>query len=149
MSTPHSIIGRAEFLTRIGGLLAAAVIGPSDFRRVLDETAELEHPEPREGITGDHVLAATALGKVRDQKVVDAYEAARAFPAIFDGIACGCSCSGMNAKSGQHRSLLVCYETLQPTGCGSCQLEAATVSRLAKDGASLADIRKEVDKTFR
>jgi hypothetical protein len=112
MSTPHSIIGRAEFLTRIGGLLAAAVIGPSDFRRVLDETAELEHPEPREGITGDHVLAATALGKVRDQKVVDAYEAARAFPAIFDGIACGCSCSGMNAKSGQHRSLLVCGRTL-------------------------------------
>jgi hypothetical protein len=127
---------------------AVALVDWSRMTRLASNAQRLEHPEPREGVTGERVLAVSALGKVRDQKVVDAYEAARAYPAIFDGIACGCSCNGMNAKSGMHRSLLVCYETMQPTGCGACQLEAATVSRLAKEGASLADIRKEVDKTF-
>jgi hypothetical protein len=47
-----------------------------------------------------------------------------------------------------HRSLLVCFETLQPTGCGSCQMEAELVARLARQDKPLADIRKAVDRKF-
>lgn len=141
-------LSRRSFLARAGGMSAVALVDWSHLARLMETGPRLEHPEPRAGVTADRVLATSALGKVRDQKVLDAYDAARSYPAIFDGIACGCSCSGMDPKHGMHRSLLVCYETMQPTGCGSCQLEAATVGRLAKEGVSLADIRKEVDKTF-
>src|SRR5262245_66161106 len=58
----------------------------------------LKHPDPRPGITAEHVLAADAIGNRK--KVVAAYDAARAFPEVFDGIACGCGCGGTD---GEHR----------------------------------------------
>jgi hypothetical protein len=103
----------------------------------------LEHPEPRSGITSEHVLTAEAVGKTYKGRIAQAYDAARAYPAIFDGIACGCGCAPSN---GTHRSLLSCYESAQPAGCRSCQTEALLVGRLAKRGDSLADIRAAVDK---
>jgi hypothetical protein len=145
MPTRHAYIDRATFLRRASGLMAIAMAAPAGLLAMPDESASLEHPEPREGITSERVLTVAALGTVRDAQVLDAYDAARTYPAIFDGVACGCSCGGTHPM---HRSLLVCYETTQPTGCVACQLEAATVGKLAKQGASLADIRKEVDKTF-
>ena len=78
-------------------------------------------------------------------RVLEAYEAARTYPAIFDGIACACSCG---AKRGTHRSLLVCFETTQATGCGACQEEGELVAKLAKEDKPLADIRQAVDKKY-
>jgi hypothetical protein len=141
---PESI-DRAMFLHRAGGLLTVAFLDRSTVGRLLARPATLDHPEPRPGITAERVLTAEALGTSRKAKVADAYAAARSWPAIFDGIACGCGCGG---PKGMHRSLLVCFETLQPTGCASCQMEAELVARLARQDKPLADIRKAVDKEF-
>ena len=88
-------------------------------------------------------MSVEALGQFNKGKVAEAYEAARAHPEIFDGIMCACSCGGRKAE---HRSLLSCYETMQPTGCGSCQQEAEVVAKGIKDGKTLADIRAAVDQ---
>ena len=145
MSAYPEQIDRTTFLRRAGGLLAVAFVDQTGIPRLLSDAETLEHPEPREGITAERVLAADVLGPTRKAKVVDAYESARAYPAIFDGIACGCSCG---ARKGTHRSLLVCFETLQPTGCGACQEEAELVGRLAKEQKPLGEIRKAVDKEY-
>jgi hypothetical protein len=104
----------------------------------------LDHPEPRAGINADRVLSLDAL-KPFNERVRDGYDAARTYPAIFDGVACACSCGG---KDGNHRSLLVCFETLQATGCQACRDEAMFVARLAKKETPLAEIRTAVDKKF-
>jgi len=92
------------------------------------------------------VLTTEALGPLPYDKVVAAYDAARRYPELFDGIACGCGCTV--GKHATHRSLLVCYETMQPTGCVACQDEAQLVAKLAKQGNTLAKIRAAVDKEF-
>jgi hypothetical protein len=106
----------------------------------------LIHPDPRPGITAERVLTAEALGSSRKGKVLSAYEAARAYPELFDGLACTCGCTGVGPM---HRSLLVCYETMQPTGCIACQEEANLVAKLAKELKTLIEIREAVDKSDR
>jgi hypothetical protein len=103
------------------------------------------HPEPREGITSKDVLPLEKLGNNPRPKVLESYEAARNYPAMMDGILCGCSCGG---KRGTHRSLLLCFETPQATGCGECQEEGIFVGKLAKEGNTLAEIRIAFDKEF-
>ena len=139
MSVPS--ITRAVFLRDVGGLCAVAFLP----RLRLPDFHPLPHPDPRPGITAEHVLADADLGQRPDKKVLQAYADARAYPETFDGIACGCGCGG---KDGMHRSLLVCFESKQPTGCRSCQLEAEMVGKMAKDEKLLADIRAAVDKEF-
>jgi hypothetical protein len=138
-------IARGEFLKRSGSILAAMALGGSNLARFVPATTSLEHPEPRPDITAERVLSADALPSSKSKEVLAAYDGARAYPSIFDGIACGCGCSG---KNGMHRSLLVCYETLQPTGCHACQQEAELVARLAKQETGLVEIRAAVDKKF-
>lgn len=136
-------INRSSFLRQAGGLLVAAFVAPTGFADLI-RTRSLEHPEPREGITGERVLSAEALGKfARRSKVMDCYDGARAHPAIFDGVACACSCGGRRAE---HRSLLVCFETMQATGCGACTEEAEVVLKAVGQGKSLADVRLAVDR---
>jgi hypothetical protein len=137
-------INRAEFLKRLGGLSALAVLDRSALGAV--PTDSLNHPEPRAGITSDKVLKADDLGEKPRKAVLAAYDAARQSPQIFDGLACACGCHG--DATYQHRSLLVCYETRQPTGCQSCQMESAFVGKMVKAGKSLAEIRAAVDKKF-
>ena len=139
-------IDRSTFLRRAGGLFAVALIGRSSVAHALAARGGLDHPEPREGITSDHVLTADALGTSHGAKVLEQYDSARSYPALFDGIACGCSCG--TGRKAEHRSLLSCFETMQPTGCGGCQMEADIVGKLAKEGKPLADIRKAIDKIF-
>jgi hypothetical protein len=138
-------ITRSNFLKQATSLLGVAFLGRGGLPRLSLAPLNLTHPEPREGITAERVLAESALSG-RKEPVLRAYESARSYPAIFDGIACGCSCGG---EKGTHRSLLVCYETQQPTGCGACQEEAHLVGRLAKAEKSLAEIREAVDKEYR
>jgi len=139
-------ISRGAFLKRASGLLGIVVFGPPVTRpHVACEPEPLDHPDPRPGITGEKVLTVDALPAKRADKFLPSYDAAREYPGVFDGIACGCGCGG---KHGAHRSLLVCFETLQPTGCGACQQEAQLVARLAKDEKTLAEIRAAVDKKF-
>ena len=138
-------MSRGAFLKRMSGLLVVAA-NPSDaMLRPFVLRPSLDHPDPRPGITAEHVLSVEALSSIKSERVKDAYEWARTYPAIFDGIACGCGCSG---RSGAHRSLLVCYETPQPTGCQACRDEAQLVARLAAKDTPLAEIRAAVDKKF-
>lgn len=139
------LIDRKTFLRYTVGLLSIGVLDRGTAARILCHKDGLDHPEPREGITAERVLTADALGSSTRRKVVESYDMAREYPAIFDGIACGCSCGG---KKGTHRSLLVCFETMQPTGCAACQMEAELVGRLAKENKTLAEIRTAVDKDF-
>ncbi len=141
----HAPIDRSTFIRRTGGLLVVALAGPSRLAWARPVAQQLEHPEPRDGITADRVLTVDALGSSRSAKVLADYDAARTYAAIFDGIACACSCGG---KNGMHRSLLVCFETMQPTGCEACQQEAELAGRLAREGKPLDDIRKAIDKMY-
>jgi hypothetical protein len=139
----HESLSRAEFLRRATSLFAVAAIGP----RVAGWRAgatPFPHPDPRPGITAEHVLSVETLGASRSKRVLDAYDAARTYPEIFDGLYCACQCGG---KSG-HRSLLACYETMQPSGCGGCQEEGELAGRLAKQEKTLAEIRLAVDKAY-
>ncbi|HJU89351.1 MAG TPA: PCYCGC motif-containing (lipo)protein [Gemmatimonadaceae bacterium] len=138
----HPPISRASFLRQLAlfglllsGLPARALALPFSARR-----REFKHPEPRPGITGENVLSDEKLPKKRG--VREAYAAARAYPAIFDGLYCACRCE----HSHGHRSLLACFESDQPTGCWGCQEEAELVAKLAKQGKTLAEIRAAVDE---
>lgn len=136
-------LSRGEFLKRIGGLSALVLIDPSAGVFAVDA---LKHPEPRAGVTADKVLRVEDLGEKPRKAVLDAYDAARRNPEVFDGLACGCGCHG--EANYQHRSLLSCYETRQPTGCPSCRDEATFVGGMIRDGKALAEIRLAVDKKF-
>jgi len=148
MSYRSQPITRSTFIRQATSLLGVVFVGRGGLPPLPPLPplpGNLVHPEPREGITAEHVLSESALGS-RNEKVLKAYDAARTYPAIFDGIACGCSCGGENPT---HRSLLVCYETTQPTGCIACQEEARLVGRLAKSEKTLAEVREAVDKEYR
>lgn len=134
---------RRDMLARMAAAAAVALARPA---RLLGETFRkpLPHPDPRPGITGEHVLTHAQIGKRKDV-VYDAYDHARKYPEIFDGIYCTCDCS--KGKAG-HRSLLACYESMQPTGCMACQEEGEFVGKLAAQGKSLAEVRAEVDKEY-
>jgi hypothetical protein len=150
-----SPIGRRTFFRHASGALAVVAFDRVPLRHPLHnashhdmsghDMSRLEHPDPRAGITAEHVLTAEALGTSRKDKVLAAYEAARSHPEIFDGLACACGCTG---KGGTHRSLLTCYETMQPTGCMGCVEEAELVLKLIKEDKQLADIRAAIDKAW-
>jgi hypothetical protein len=131
---------RREFVRSASAMLAVMFVNPRRLRAPM--VMPLVHPDPRPGITSEHVLTAEAIGKSYKGKIAQAYDAARAYPEVFDGVACGCGCG---PSDGTHRSLLSCYESMQPTGCHSCQTEAILVARLAKRGDALEKIRKAVD----
>ena len=137
-------ITRAAFLERVAGLSALLMLGRGSLTVPMAEP--LRHPEPRAGITAAKVLSVEDLGAKPRKAVSDAYEAARLHPGVFDGLACACGCHG-DAEY-QHRSLLSCYESRQPTGCQACQMEAAFVGGMAKEGKTLVEIRAAVDKKF-
>src|ERR671914_871220 len=127
---------RRRFLFALSGLLAVPLVWRDALARHLTKPrVGFPHPDPRPGITGEHVLAESELGKSR--RVREAYAAARTHPEMFDGVYCACRCD----KSMNHRSLLSCFESRQAIGCMACREEAELVGRLAGDGKSLEEIR--------
>jgi uncharacterized protein with PCYCGC motif len=140
MMTESVSITRRLALARIGGFVIFGGLRLSDWRRA--DPKPFPHPDPRPGVTGARVVAIDDLPKKKS--VRDAYEAARAYPEIFDGIFCPCDCrDGMG-----HRSLLSCFESKQPTGCMGCREAAEFILPLAREGKSLEEIRQAVDKKF-
>lgn len=130
---------RRQFLTV--PLLLAFSGGLSRFGRRIAALRHTEHPDPRPGITAEHVLPAEHF---KDGKIAKAYDMAREIPEVLDGLYCHCDCS----KSMHHRSLLSCFESEQPSGCGMCQEEMRLAYRLHKDGKTLEEIRKAVDAKY-
>ena len=94
------------------------------------------------GITAERVLPESELPD--DRGVRESYAAARAHPAIFDGLFCVCRCQ----RSHGHRSLLACFESDQPAGCYGCREQAELVAKLARAGKRLAEIRAAVDEKY-
>jgi hypothetical protein len=128
-------LSRRDALSRMGGLMMAAAL--PNWRW---SSRVFPHPEPRPGITAENVLPDE---KLPDKKRVrDGFAAARQYPELFDGIYCACECSK------NHRSLLTCFESLQPTGCMGCQEVAELVSSMANEGKTLQEIRAAVDKKW-
>ena len=143
MTIANHPISRSGFLRIVAGVaggMFAVLSLPAN--AMASSRRPFRHPEPRPGITGEHVLAESRLPA--DEKVRAAFAAAREHPEIFDGLFCACRCQ----KSQGHRSLLTCYETEQPTGCLGCQEEAAFAARQIAAGRSLAEIRKAVDEEY-
>ena len=133
-------ISRASFLVRSCAGAALAVRGRP--AAAITGHPRLPHPEPRPGVTAAHVLPAASLPE--EAAVRDAYAAARAYPAVFDGLYCACRCR----RTMGHRSLLACFESDQAIGCLGCREQAALVGRAARAGKSLAEIRKLVDEEY-
>ena len=117
---------RKEFLRTFVAIAGGAFLVRPARARAESSSGPFRHPEPRPGITAADVLPESKLPK--EKAVRDAYAAARAHPEIFDGLACACGCHD------EHRSLLTCYETMQPTGCHGCVAEAKVVGREAAAG---------------
>lgn len=125
--------------------LAAAAVALASLPRTLRAGArpgarEVKHPDPRPGITAEHVLAEDAV----PEKSRKAYAAARAHPAVMDGLYCHCDCAERDGM----RSLLECFESKMPTTCGICRGESELAGRLADEGKSLDEIRKAVDERW-
>lgn len=136
MQRAHEI-SRGTFLKALGALAAAPLLAGARAAR-----KPFDHPEPREGITSEHVLPDS---KLPDRKRVrGVYAFARQFPALFDGVFCACRCR----DSMGHRSLLACYESDQATGCQGCIEEGELVGKLAGQGRSLAEIRRAIDTAW-
>lgn len=139
----HPLLTRRDALSKMAGAFAAAMfipvgVAPSETPR--ERGKPFPHPEPRPGITAERVLPESEIGS-RD-KVKKAYAAARANPEIFDGLFCACHCED------EHRSLLACYESKQPTGCWGCMEQAELVAELVKEKKTLAEIRAAFDRKW-
>ncbi len=132
-------ISRRNALRRMGGFALFAVL-PVNWR-VSGRADPFPHPDPRPGITAANVLPVDQLPDKK--RVRSAYQAAREYPELFDGVYCVCECTSQS-----HRSLLACFESKQPTGCWACQEQAEFVVKRAKEGQTLADIRVAVDKKW-
>ncbi len=123
----------AGVLLTLGGLVylgGKAVLGPL-------------HPEPRAGVTSEHVLHESQLAGYPNE--VAAYAAARVYPAVLDGLYCYCHCG----KHSGHRSLLTCFESQHGASCEVCQIEANLAARMHREGATLEQIRQGADAQFR
>ena len=137
------MIARRAFVVQIAALVALAGTDRAAFARIPKRRRlGLPHPEPRPGITSENVLAESELGERR--RVREAYDGARRYPELFDGVFCACGCD----KTMNHRSLLSCFESRQAIGCAACREEAELVTRLAEKGKTLEEIRLAVDKEF-
>lgn len=142
------MVTRRDFLALLGGVAVAAG-SRGALARDLTSVASgsrkrggFPHPEPRPGVTAEHVLSEEEIGSRR--RVREAYAAARTHPEIFDGVFCACECH----ESMNHRSLLSCFESRQAIGCAACREEGELVGRLARDGKTLDEIRRAVDEEF-
>ena len=109
--------------------------------RAFHRDRRVEHPEPRPGITGEHVLPASGF---KNKRVATAYDHAREIPETLDGLYCHCNC----AHAMNHRSLLSCFEGDQAAGCMTCREEGELAYSLVKEGKTLAEIRTAIDREF-
>jgi hypothetical protein len=72
------------------------------------------------------------------------YAAAQKVPDICAKLFCYCGCD----LSDNHSSLLDCFTSDHGADCSICQDEAILALKMKKEGKSLADIQKAVDRRF-
>ncbi len=123
----------------VAGVAGLALAGVLLFPRVASAT----HPDPRPGITAAGVLSEDAMPNTPG--AADAYQAARAFPSVLDGLYCYCRCK----ETAGHRSLLTCFESAHGAYCDICMNEAMQAVQMSMNGSSLEEIRKAIDQRFK
>jgi hypothetical protein len=129
-----SSIGVAGVVVAVAGLATTRLFsGPGGHR----------HPEPRPGVTGEHVLQTFNLPR-EIPTTVASYQAAARIPAWLDGIKCYCAC---RVTIG-HRSLLSCFEDDHGAMCQVCQDEALIANEIAARGGTREQARQAVDARF-
>lgn len=135
--TPQQKKGVPAYIWVLLVLLAGAVI-----IRVAPNLGGSLHPEPREGITSAFVVDAERYAA--EPQIAQVYTMAKAIPNVLDGLFCYCAC----ARNFGHRSLLTCFESDHGAGCDVCLQEAALAHRMTQDGATLDQIRAQIDQTW-
>jgi len=129
---------------RLPWVIAAAAMASIASLLVLTRAGSAaRHPLPRAGVSGARVLDPAAFGA--DQRLVQAYAAARTIPGVFDGLYCYCHCK----EDFGHRSLLTCFESEHAASCDICLGEAELAVRMHQEGAALEAIRRAVDARYR
>lgn len=123
----------------VAGGAAAALLG---VLLMTQQSAASAHPDPLPGINAARVLQAGQYP--RTPGADEAYAAARAVPQMLDGLYCHCDCS----KHAGHRSLLTCFESDHGAYCDICMGEALLAERMTREGRTLDDIRKAIDRQF-
>lgn len=134
---------RRAFLKVLPGALLGIFAVPS--RLEARRRPVVEHPEPREGITGDGVVSAEQLrSEGHADDVIALFDGIREIPQVADGLACHCGCALLG-----NRSLLTCYhEGGMARGCAICQGEARIAIGRHAEGQSLDQIRRAIDARF-
>ena len=110
----------------------------------LDLGPRHRHPEPRPHVSAAHVMHAEQVAGAYGTAAADAYRIAAAIPAILDGVHCRCNC---DATFG-HYSLLSCFEEMHGAACQICQDQARLAAAHVARGASLAQVRKAIDRRW-
>jgi hypothetical protein len=100
------------------------------------------HQAPRAASEQTTVVASARYAQY--PRVAQTYEMAAAVPMILDGLYCYCNC----AEHSGHYSLLDCFNSDHAARCDVCMSEAVIGYQMHQDGASLDDIRSEVDRTY-
>src|SRR5512134_4110588 len=85
-------------------LLLLVLAGAVTFRAV-GSRPNSHHPAPRRDVTAADVVPASRYAA--QPSIVQAYEYARQYAAVLDGLHCYCDC----ARNFNHRSLLTCFES--------------------------------------
>jgi hypothetical protein len=102
--------------------------------------AEARHPEPRASADDIRLIAGEHYN---NSHVASTYRKASRIKKIVDGLFCYCFCKG-----GGHYSLLDCFRDDHGAGCDICLGEVNLAYEMSQRGATLEEIRAEVDKQF-
>lgn len=123
-------------------ILGVLLLGAGVFRLAWAPEARARHPEPRPGVTADSVAPSSRYADYPE--IAGVYDEAARIPGVLDGLYCHCGC----AEHSGHRSLLHCFQSDHGAGCDICLQEAHTAFLMTQEGASLASIRRSIDRTF-
>lgn len=133
-------LGRMPVLVLIAVAAGLVLIAITTSRRTSDRASQ--HPQPQADAEAVTVMPASRYrGYSRLERV---YAMAGAVKGTLDGLYCYCRC----LEHSGHRSLLVCFESDHAAGCDVCLNQAALAYRMARQGASLDEIRGATDAAF-
>lgn len=132
---------RAFLSVALGSALAFLTGEPGRLAGSIPVLARPDHPDPRPGIDGSHVLASDRLSP----DLAELFDQIRAIPQVVDGIRCRCGCADVPDMY----SLLSCYEEpAMAQYCEICQSEGRMVVRLHAEGRTLDEIRAAIDERY-
>jgi len=123
----------------IGGFAAAGILGVAIYAQIASPG---HHPEPRAAASHPHVVESERYASY--PRAEQTYVWAASIPGVLDGMYCFCQCK----EHSGHYSLLDCFASDHGAQCDVCMNEAEIAYQMTQQGASLAEIRAEVDRVY-